>query len=87
MHEQRDTDSRDNRDQQQLLLNRDNLHEFKSMHLEINLLHEELTVLRAKIEKYEKDRDSLLIWGVLALGAAVVAMGIFIFNSFMGLRK
>lgn len=62
-------------DQEQSLTNRDNLHEFRNLHLEIKLLADQVSKLQVKVEKYEKDRESLLIWGILALGAALVGLG------------
>lgn len=61
-------------EQDQSLTNRDNVHEFKGLHLEIKLLADQVSKLQAKVEKYEKDRESLLIWGILGLGAALLGL-------------
>ena len=47
---------------------------------EIAALHAEIDALRLSVESLQRDRNNLLIWGIMALGAAVMGMGMWIFN-------
>ena len=51
---------------------------------DIRDLHDELDALRAKVERLEADRDKAMRWGILALGSAVVGMGMWIFKLLAG---
>ena len=41
---------------------------------DLRSLHKELADLRDKVSGLEKDRDSALRWGILALGSAVIGL-------------
>lgn len=55
------------------------LENLKTEH-EIESIHDEISDLRKGLEALQKDRNNLLIWGIMALGAAVMGMGMWIFN-------
>lgn len=71
----------DQRNYDQLLLNQkqqlenNNLeHKLRNVDLQMSLLADQVQKLQAEIEKYKRDRESLLIWGILGLGAALLAL-------------
>lgn len=47
---------------------------------EIKLLHAEIMELRTELNALKADKDRAILWGVMALGAAVVGMAMWIFN-------
>lgn len=54
----------------------------KAQHLENELqnMQSELDDLKTLVTEMRKERDSLMRWGVITLGAAVVGMGLYIWN-------
>ena len=47
---------------------------------EIHHLQQEIDELKELVADMRKERDSLMKWGVITLGAAVVGMGLYIWN-------
>ncbi len=47
---------------------------------EIDALRREIADLRGSLDELNNDKDRFMKWGIMALGAAVVGMGTFIFN-------
>jgi hypothetical protein len=62
-------------------------YKFEAFQREIDLLKVSQAELKKEVDTYRKERDNLMVWGILALGGAVVAMGLWIFNSIPGIRK
>ena len=50
-------------------------------------LRAQLKGLKDRIDVWDADRNKLLIWGVMALGAAVVALGTYIWTHATGIGK
>lgn len=46
----------------------------------------DIAELRAEIETMRRERDKALLWGIMALGGAVVGMALYIFNLITGGR-
>ena len=47
---------------------------------EIEYMQHEIDELKLLVADMKKERDSLMKWGVITLGAAVVGMGLYIWN-------
>lgn len=54
----------------------------KAQHLENEILSlkREITELKELVIEIKKERDSLMKWGVITLGASVVGMALYIWN-------
>lgn len=48
------------------------------------MLESEMLTLRAAVVASQAERDHALKWGIVTLGAAVISMGLWIFNLFTG---
>ena len=50
-------------------------------------LRAQLERVTKRVDAWDADRNRLLIWGVMALGAAVVALGTYIWTHATGIGK
>ena len=50
-------------------------------------LREELKKVTQRVDAWDADRNKFLIWGIMALGAAVFALGTYIWTHATGMGK
>ena len=50
-------------------------------------LRKQLATVKGRVDAWDADRNKFLIWGVMALGAAVVALGTYIWTHATGIGK
>ena len=54
---------------------------------ENELLREQLETVKKRVDAWDADRNKFLIWGIMALGAAVFALGTYIWTHATGIGK